>query len=268
MRNKKIGVFDSGFGGLTVLRGIRKILPEYDYIYLCDTARAPYGTRSRNVIYKFTEQAVGYLFNQGCELIVLACNTASSEALRKIQQEYLPKHYPEKRVLGVVIPTCEKAVDSGYKKIGVMATNSTVESGSYVREIKKLDESADIIQVPCPLLVPIIESGDINQRVLSIVLSDYLDHIKNKTEVIILGCTHYEIIEKQIKDAAGDILVIPQSGFVAEKLKDYLGRHPEIEQKLSRRGSVDYRSTDITEKFKIFAEEILSEEIAVKSINL
>lgn len=265
----KIGIFDSGFGGLTVLKGIRKLLPEYDYIYLGDSARAPYGTRSQEVIYKFTEQAVEYLFNQGCELIILACNTASSEALRKIQQEYLVKNHPQKRVLGVVIPAAEKAVGFEYKKIGVMATNSTVESGSYIREIKKLDSGTEIIQKPCPLLVPIIESGEIHKDVLSIVLINYLDTLKNnRVEAIILGCTHYEIILDEIKKHAGNIKIIEQSPVVAEKLKDYLKRHPEIEKKLSKNRSVDYLSTDITSRFEIFAEKILGEKIKVKRVEL
>jgi glutamate racemase len=265
----KIGVFDSGFGGLTVLRGIRKELPDYDYIYLGDSARTPYGTRSQEAIYNFTEQAVGYLFEQGCQLIILACNTASSEALRKIQQEYLPKHHPKKRVLGVVIPSCETAVEAGYKKIGIMATNSTVESNSYVREIKKIKKRVDVFQQPCPLLVPIIESGKINQKVLSILLDDYLNNFKkNKVDAIILGCTHYEIISNQIKKEIGGVKIIDQSIVVAEKLKDYLRRHPEIESKLSKNKTVKYYSTDLTGNFKIFAGKILAEKIDVNKIDI
>lgn len=264
----KIGIFDSGFGGLTVLKGIRKVIPEYDYIYLGDSARTPYGTRSQEVIYKFTEQAVDYLFDQGCELVVLACNTASSEALRRIQQEYLIKNHPNKRVLGVVIPTCEVAIESGYKKVGVMATSSTVESGSYIREIKKLDDTVDIIQVPCPLLVPIIESGEINKDVLSILLDDYLKGLAGNVNAIILGCTHYEIITEEIKKHIGKTKVIEQSGVVAEKLKSYLKRHPEIETNLSKLGSTLYYSTDITGRFKHFSEKILGEKFDVKTIEL
>jgi len=264
----KIGVFDSGFGGLTVLRGIRKELPDFDYIYLGDTARTPYGTRSQEVIYQFTEQAVDFLFKQGCEIIILACNTASSEALRKIQQEYLPKNYPERRVLGVVIPTCEFAIESGYKKIGVMATNSTVTSESYIKEIKKIDRGAEILQQPCPLFVPIIESGEIHGNVLTAIIEDYLKPLKS-VEAIILGCTHYEVIEDKIKEAAGDeITIISQSSVVGNKLADYLIRHPEIEEGLSKEASVQYFSTDITNRFKEFGQEIVGEIIEVKKINL
>jgi glutamate racemase len=267
MKNMKIGIFDSGFGGLTVLRGIRKELSDYDYIYLGDTARTPFGTRSQEVIYQFTEQAVDFLFKQGCEIIVLACNTASSEALRKIQQEYLPKNYPERRVLGVVIPTCEFAIESGYKKIGVMATNSTVTSESYVKEIKKMDRGAEILQQPCPLLVPIIESGEVHGNVLTAIIEDYLKPLKS-VEAIILGCTHYEVIEDKIKEVAGGIKVISQSGVVGKKLSEYLIRHSEIEQRLSKRCSVKYFSTDITDRFKDFGQEIIGDEIEVQKVNL
>lgn len=263
----KIGVFDSGFGGLTVLSGIRRMLPQYDYIYLGDSARTPYGTRSQEVVYKFTEQAVDSLFDRGCELIILACNTASSEALRKIQQEYLVKKHPKKRVLGVVIPTCEFAVDLGYKKIGVMATKSTVESGSYIREIEKINNKAEVFQVACPLLVPIIESGENHTKALSLILSSYLTPLKS-VESIILGCTHYEIIYNQIKKLTGDIEIISQSGVVAEKLRHYLLRHPEIEKKLSKTGSVGYLSTDITNSFQKFSQSIVGDNIIVQKIEL
>lgn len=267
MKNMKIGIFDSGFGGLTVLRGIRKELTDYDYIYLGDTARTPYGTRSQEVIYQFTEQAVDFLFKQGCEIIILACNTASSEALRKIQQEYLAKNYPERRVLGVVIPTCEYAIESGYKNIGVMATSSTVASESYVKEIQKLDQSAEVLQQPCPLLVPIIESGEINNDVLLTIIRGYLKSLK-PTQAIILGCTHYEVIEDIIKGAAGDIKIISQSSVVGKKLSEYLIRHSEIEQRLSKGCTVKYFSTDITDRFKDFGQEIIGEKIEVQKINL
>lgn len=267
MRNKKIGVFDSGFGGLTVLKSIRAKLPEYDYIYLGDSARAPYGNRGQKEIYEFTKQAVDFLFNHNCELIILACNTASAEALRKIQQEYLPKNHPKKRVLGVVIPTCEYVVEKGYKKVGVMATASTVESKSYIAEIKKLDQDAQVTQKACPLLVPIIESGQVDKKALSLILDDYLKYLEN-TKAIILGCTHYEIIEKEITKKAKDSKVISQSKIVADKLADYLKKHPEIENKLSRNGKVKYYSTDMTNRFKEFGESIIESKITFEKNNL
>ncbi len=263
----KIGIFDSGFGGLTVLSGIRKALPQYDYLYLGDSARAPYGSRSQEIIYEFTKQAVDFLFKKGCEIIVLACNTASSEALRKIQQEYLLTHYPKKRVLGVVIPACEAAVEKGYKKVGIMATTSTIQSGSYEREIKKLNKDIVVVGQSCPLLVPIIESGDISFDLLPIVLKDYIKNFLD-VEAIILGCTHYEIIEKKIADSVNNIPVISQSAIVADKFKDYLRRHKEIENKLSRNESIKYYSTDITDKFKRFGEKIVGEKLEVEKVEL
>lgn len=265
----KIGVFDSGFGGLTVLSAIIKKLPQYDYLYLGDSARAPYGTRSFDVIYQFTQEAVDYLFGEGCQLVILACNTASAEALRKIQQEFLPKKWLGKRVLGVVIPTAEFAVDEGDEKIGVIATNATVASKSYVREIKKRNPKAEIIQKACPLLVPIIESGESHPGVLEKILTDYFAYFEGQDiDSLILGCTHYEIIGPQIKKALPDVKIIGQSKIVAEKLDDYFKRHSEIEQQLSKEGKVEYLSTDLTDHFKTFAEEIIGKVIKVKKITL
>lgn len=263
----KIGVFDSGFGGLTVLKEIRRLLPQYDYVYLGDTARAPYGIKSQDEIYQFTEEAVDYLFRQDCELIILACNTASSEALRKIQQEYLPKKNLDKRVLGVIIPACEKVVEDGYSNIGIMATPSTVSAGAYIREIKKLNEKAKITQKACPLLVPLIEAGEIDKEILDKILVSYLNDLKD-VEVIILGCTHYEIIKKEIEEKAGKIKIVSQSKIVAEKLSDYLKRHPEIESKLSKGGSIFYFSTGLKEKFDKFGSEIVGENIESKKVDI
>lgn len=265
----KIGVFDSGFGGLTVLSAITKKLPDYDYVYLGDSARAPYGTRSFEVIYQFTKEAVDYLFREGCELIILACNTASAEALREIQQEFLPKKWPQKRVLGVVIPTAEFAVDEGDEQIGVIATNATVASESYVREIKKRNPKANVVQKACPLLVPLIESGELHPGVLEQLLSDYLILFKDKElDSLILGCTHYEIIESQIKKTLPEVKIIGQSKIVAKKLEDYLKRHPEIEQKLSKKANVEYLSTDLSKHFETFAEKLVGNKIKVKRVNL
>lgn len=265
----KIGVFDSGFGGLTVLSAIRNKLPGYDYLYLGDSARAPYGTRSFEVIYKFTEEAVDYLFNQDCELIILACNTASAEALRKIQQEFLTKKWPAKRVLGVVIPTAEYVAEEGDKNVGVIATNATVESESYSKEISKRSLKANIFQKSCPLLVPIIETGELNPKVLDDVLNDYLIFFNDKNiDSLILGCTHYEIIKKEIEKAIGSVKVIGQSEIVAEKLADYLKRHTEIESKLSKKGKIEYQSTDLSSYFEKFAEKIVGKKIKVSKVTL
>jgi glutamate racemase len=265
-----IGVFDSGFGGLNILKGIVKELPEYDYIYLGDTARVPYGNRSREVVYEFTQQAVDFLFKQGCQIIILACNTASSDALRKIQQEYLPKHYPDRRVLGVLIPAAEEAVRKApHKKIGVIATEGTVTSGAFIREIHKIDPTIKVFQKACPLLVPIVEAGEQNSKATELILRDYLKPLlAKKVDGLILGCTHYGIIESKIKKIIGKVNLISEAHIVPVKLRDYLRRHPEIEMSLSKNGNRLFYTTDLTEKFqvlgsKFFGKKILSEKVTL-----
>ena len=192
-----IGVFDSGFGGLVVLREFLQVLPEYDYLYLGDNARIPYGTRSDRVVIRFTEQAVDYLFRQGCRLIVLACHTASARALRRIQQVWLPERYPGLRVLGVLIPTVEEAVArTRVKRIGVIATEGTVTSQSFELELKKLDPEVEVIQQACPLLVPIIESGEQEWEGTTLILRRYLAPFQDRVDTLILGCTHYSILKE------------------------------------------------------------------------
>ena len=195
-----IGVFDSGFGGLAVLREFLKVLPDYDYLYLGDNARIPYGTRSDNVVLKFTRQAVAYLFNQGCVLIILACHTASAKALRTLQQQYLPVHHPANRVLGVVIPTVEEAMArSAAGRIGVIATEGTVASNSFEIELHKLDPGVQVFQQACPLLVPIIESGEQEGEVADLMLQKYLAPLAaQRIDTLILGCTHYSILKPKI----------------------------------------------------------------------
>ena len=199
--NKYIGVFDSGFGGLDILKTITKKLPNYDYIYLGDTARTPYGTRSKEIIYEFTKQAVDFLFESNCEIIILACNTASSDALKKIQQEYLPKYYPNKKVLGVLIPTAEEAITkTNNNKVGVIATEGTIKSESFKKELLKLNPKIKVFQKACPLLVPIVEAGEQNSNFTETILTKYLKPlIKQRIDTLILGCTHYGILEGKIK---------------------------------------------------------------------
>lgn len=264
--NKKaIGVFDSGFGGLSVLRHIVRVLPEYDYVYLGDTARMPYGARSQEVIYEFTQQAVDFLFQNNCELIILACNTASSEALRKIQQEYLPKYYPKKRVLGVIIPAAEEAIEvTGNNKIGVMATESAVASGAFERELKKLNPLAQVFQQGCPLLVPIVESGEQNSEITDVMLRKYITPLMKKNiDTLILGCTHYGILESKIKNITGqNIRVISEGKIVAKKMKQYLQRHSEIERILSKKRRITFYTTDITNRFKDLGSKFFGKKIA------
>lgn len=243
----KIGVFDSGLGGLLIFKEIIKKLPQYDYIYLGDNARVPYGNRSNETIYRFTLEAIDFLFKKNCQFIVLACNTASSVALRKIQQEYLPKKYPDRRVLGVIVPTIETLnLRNSRQKIGIIGTKATISSNAYKKEIKKINRKVKIIQKPTPLLVPFIEEGNLNSKALELVLKDYLKiFIKNKVNKLVLACTHYGAIEKNIKKILGkNIKVLSQGKIVAEKLKEYLKNHLEIEKKLSKNSKYEIYLTD------------------------
>lgn len=267
MRSKKIGVFDSGFGGLTVLKEIINKLPEYEYIYLGDSARAPYGPRSQKEIYEFTRQAVEFLFKKGCELIIIACNTASSEALRKIQQEYLPYHHPQKRVLGVIVPTAEAIFEEGKpKNIGVIGTEGTIKSQSYEREITKINPRVKISGRACPMIVPAIESGFAGEH-MTVVLKEYLDDFVG-IDTLILGCTHYAIVEDKIKKIIGNnVRVFNQSKITAEKLAGYLKRHPELEEKLTKSSSVKFYSTDV-ERFSDLGSKLMGEELDAKKARL
>ena len=266
-----IGVFDSGFGGMVVLREFVRLLPQYDYLYLGDNARIPYGTRSDRVVIRFTEQAVDYLFRQGCRLIILACHTASAKALRTIQQTYLLDHYPQYRVLGVVIPTVEEAlVCSPHKRIGVIATEGSVSSRSFELELKKLDESVEVFQQPCPLLVPLIEAGEQDWEGTAMILQRYLAPLKTaQVDTLILGCTHYSILRKQIGAIMGQEARLICSGQVtAHKLVDYLKRHPEIEQLLTRNGRRRYLTTDLTPRFQQLASLFMGQALTPEVVEL
>lgn len=270
-RKKSIGVFDSGFGGLTILRGLTKELPEYDYIYLGDTARTPYGSRSQEVIYEFTRQAIDFLFTKDCDLVILACNTASSEALRRIQQEYLPKHYPDKNVLGVIIPAAEVAVHkTRNNKIGIMATEQTVASQAFIRELNKLDPAIKVFQNACPLLVPLIETGEHRSVLADITLKKYLTPLlKKNIDTLILGCTHYGILERKMKKIVGkNITLISETTVIGKKLRDYLKRHPEKEQVLRKNHGRTFYTTDLTERFERLGSEFFGKKIIPKQATL
>lgn len=270
-REASIGVFDSGFGGLDILKEITKKIPEYDYIYLGDTARTPYGNRSQETIYSFTKQAVDFLFRKGCQLIILACNTASSEALRKIQRECLPRYYPKKRVLGVIIPAAEAALELTENNfLGIIGTESTVCSGAFKRELKKLNPEIKVFQIACPLLVPVVEAGEQNSKASDLILKNYLNPlVRRNIDTLILGCTHYGILENKIRKIIGPkIKIVTENKIVAEKLKDYLGRHPEIEKTLTKNKSIDFLTTDLTDKFKILSSKFLGRTILPKKVEL
>lgn len=266
-----IGIFDSGIGGLTILKAVLGKLPEYQLLYLGDTARTPYGNRSQEVVYQFTQQAVDYLFKQGCELVIVACNTASSEALRKIQKEWLPNNYPDKRVLGVIRPVVEEAIEqSKTGRIGVVGTRGTVTSGAYERELQVLNPDVKVFQQACPMLVPAVEEGMINRPETMKMIRNYLRPLKQqKIDTLILGCTHYPFLKKQFEAAAGkNIKVLDSPEIVAEKLQDYLKRHPEIESKIKKNSDHKFLATDITETLQANAEKWLEQPVKFEKINL
>ncbi len=280
----KIGIFDSGYGGLTILDAIRKELPQYDYLYLGDNARAPYGTRSFDVIYRYTLQAVKFLFEQDCALVILACNTASAKALRTIQQKDLPEinHKSSKRnVLGVIRPTVE-AVPSITKTghVGILATPATVSSESYVLELEKLASDLSVVQQACPLWVPLIENGEHQHEGSDYFVDLYLRQILEKDpqiDTLILGCTHYPLLLPKIsrwirnngkRFAASDIQVISQGYLEAKSLADYLSRHPEYESQLSQDGSCHYLTTENADRFSQSASLFLSSPVQAEHIDL
>lgn len=267
----KIGIFDSGFGGLTVLKEVISQLPDYDYIYLGDTARAPYGSRSSEEIYQFTEDAVEYLFGNGCELIILACNTVSAEALRRIQQEYLPRRHPNKRVLGVIVPTAEKLFEDNVDcKVGIIATEATVHSGAYIREIGKLAPHIEIVQAAAPGLVPLIEAGIFQGEEIDRCLDLYLGPLVGENiEALIMGCTHYGHIESEISRFLGPtVRIYNQATTVAEKLRDYLSCHPEISSVLTKGKSVEFLCTGDVDKFTTFTAVLLGEEVRANRVEI
>ena len=268
-----IGVFDSGYGGLTILDKIREVLPEYDYIYLGDNARAPYGTRSFEVVYEFTRQAVNKLFDMGCHLVILACNTASAKALRSIQMNDLPQIDPARRVLGVIRPTVE-CVGEIIKNqhIGVLATAGTIKSESYPLEIHKLFPEIQVSGTACPMWVSLVENNESQDEGADYFIRKYIDQLLSKDpqiDTVILGCTHFPILLPKIRQYIPDhISVIAQGEYVAESLKDYLKRHPEMDAKCTKNGNCQFYTTEAEEKFSESASTFLKQQISVKHITL
>jgi glutamate racemase len=268
-----IGVFDSGYGGLTILHGIRQQLPQYDYLYLGDNARAPYGPRSFDVVYEFTRQAVLRLFEMGCHLVILGCNTASAKALRTIQQNDLPKWDPERRVLGVIRPTAEVIGSlTESRHVGVLATEGTIKSESYNLEIQKLHPDITVSGVACPFWVPLVEYNEADSPGADYFVKKRIDQIMAKDpqiDAIILGCTHYPLLMPKIqKYLPQGVKVISQGDYVASSLKDYLERHTQIAQKCSQGATTRYLTTENPDKFKESAQIFLNEEIQVENITL
>lgn len=268
-----IGVFDSGYGGLTILKEFVQLLPQYDYLYLGDNARAPYGNRSFETVYEYTKECVNFLFSNGCKLVILACNTASAKALRTIQQKDLPLMQDNLRVLGVIRPTTE--IVGNYtksQKVGIFATTGTVLSQSYVVEIQKFFPAIEVTQEACPMWVPLVENNEFNKPGADYFVKKHIDSLLSKQpdiDTIILGCTHYPLLVDKIKSyLPKSISLLAQGQLVAQSLSDYLTRHPEIEIQCSKNGTQKYLTTDDAENFNKQASIFIGASVNSTPINL
>lgn len=268
-----IGIFDSGYGGLTILHGIRQLLPEYDYLYLGDNARTPYGARSFEVVYEFTRQAVVKLFEMGCHLVILGCNTASAKALRSIQQNDLPKLDPNRRVLGVIRPTAEVIGSLTHNRhVGIFATEGTIKSESYNLEIHKLYPDIQVSGVACPFWVPLVEYNEADSPGADYFVKKRIDQLMRldpQIDTVILGCTHYPLLLPKIhKYIPRGVRIIAQGEYVASSLQSYFQRHPDMEQRCTKNGQTRYLTTENPEKFKEQAKLFLHEDIEVENVTL
>lgn len=268
-----IGVFDSGYGGLTILKHFQKMLPQYDFVYLGDNARTPYGPRSFEVVYEFTLQAVTRLFEEGCHLVILACNTASAKALRSIQQKNLPLLDPNRRVLGIIHPTVEILGSiTKTRHVGVLGTVGTIQSNAYTIEINKLYGDITTVGEACPMWVPLVENREFSNRGADYFVQKNINQLLQKDrniDTIILGCTHYPLLLDKIKEVTpSSIELISQGEYVARSLVDYLSRHPEIERKCTKNRTTKFYTTESVEKFRDSASIFLSEEIDVSHVTL
>ena len=269
----RIGVFDSGYGGLTILEKFRALLPEYDYVYLGDNARTPYGTRSFEVVYQYTLECVKKLFELDCDLVILACNTASAKALRTIQQKDLPQIAPNKRVLGVIRPTAEKVGEfTKASHVGLLGTEGTIQSGSYPIEINKIFPEIVVTGQACPMWVPLIENGEHLSDGADYFVKEYINDLLSadpKIDTLILACTHYPLLVDKIKMHAPEHMqIISQGPIIADRLQDYLHRHPEMENRLSKNGECIFYTTESVDKFKKSASAFLQENIEAHHITL
>lgn len=268
-----IGIFDSGYGGLTILHGLRQLLPQYDYMYLGDNARAPYGSRSFEVVYKFTRQAVLKLFSMGCHLVILGCNTASAKALRSIQQRDIPELDPTRRVLGIIRPTAEVIGNiTKSNHVGLLATEGTIKSQSYDLEIAKLWPDIKVSGVACPLWAAIVEANEADSPGADYFVKKRIEQLMRKDadiDTIILGCTHYPLlINSIVKNLPDGVRVVPQGMYVAESLKNYLKRHQDVDKMITQGGTCQYLTTESEEKFKESAQIFLHEKVEVKHVDL
>ena len=273
IQKSPIGIFDSGFGGLTILSEIKSLLPQYSYIYLGDNMRAPYGSRSFDTVYQFTLESVKWLFKQNCQLVILACNTASAKALRSIQQNDLPKSDPARRVLGVIRPTAEivnELSSSGH--VGILGTSGTIKSSSYEIELAKLHPQLKVVSEACPMWVPLVENREFDKPGADYFVKQHIDNLltkDDKIDTIILGCTHYPLLISKIRQhLPPHIQIISQGEYVARSLQDYLKRHPEMEERCSKESIVKYYTTDSTEEFEEFASSYLKEDVKVEKTKI
>lgn len=269
----KIGIFDSGFGGLTIYQKIHGLLPQYDYIYLGDNARTPYGNRSFNAILQFTTEGVDYLFKQDCKLIIIACNTASAKALRNIQQNFLPLAYPDRRVLGIIRPSVEEIGRySQTRTVALWATEGTVKSMSFQMEMEKFAPDVKLIQQACPLLVPLVEAGELSGDGVDYFIQKYWQETSEQSsniDTLLLACTHYPLLLERIRAIVPPkVRIILQADIVAPSLQDYLKRHPEIETALSKNGTQLFLTTDQTEGFDHLAEIFLGHLVESKKVQV
>jgi glutamate racemase len=263
----KIGIFDSGLGGLVITKAIHELMPAYDYVYLGDSKRLPYGNKSKTSVQRFTKEGIEYLFkNENCALVIIACNTASAQALRKIQTEFMPKNFPDRKVLGVLIPAAEMATK--YKKVGILATSGTVASHSFPHEVEKRNKDTLVFQNAAPELVPLIEAGENEQAVP--LLKEYLTPLlARKIDALVLGCTHYPILKNEIKKIVGKkVKIISQDEIIPKKLKNYLIRHPEIDKKLSKKKSIKIILTKLSPQTKSLAKQWFGPKINLKLVEL
>lgn len=266
-----IGVFDSGYGGLTILREIRKMMPQYDYLYLGDNARAPYGTRSFDVVYEFTLQAVRHLFECGCHLVILACNTASAKALRSIQQNDLQEIDPQRRVLGVIRPTVEEIGNiSKSRHIGIMATLGTIRSKTYELEIAKFYQDILVTGEACPMWVPLVENEEFDSPGADYFVKKHIDNLLQRDPLIdsiILGCTHYPLLRHKINQyVPKGVTVVEQGLYVAESLKNYLSRHQEMQERITRNGTMHFLTTEQPEVFQSKATIFMDEPLVAERV--
>ena len=273
MSTAPIGVFDSGYGGLTILKELKHTLPQYDYIYLGDNARAPYGPRSYDTVYQYTLDAVNWFFNQGCSLVILACNTASAKALRTIQQKDLPNIAPDKRVLGVIRPTTEILGNfSTTHQVGILGTLGTIQSDSYPIELAKFFPDLKVFQQACPLWVPLIENGEHDQPGADYFVKSYLDQLFAQSadiDTLLLACTHYPLLADKIRAfMPKGVNIVSQGAIVAKSLARYLESHPDLAQKCSQSGQLSFYTTDNPQAFELQASSFFGQKIAAKHTDL